>query len=188
MLEFVALGSDPIVGRAVAQELGGVAYVAERPDPDRPFASLVRVATSDPSALDAAADLGLYLCYVRTMRRHPEQWRHSMPTPGVVAVFGMLRKEGTTHAEADAHWRDVHAPLALRHHPGMWDYRQCSVVRTLAGVAYDGFALCAFGSRTDMRERFFDSAEGQEIIRADVASFASARSPKRVVAQEWRFS
>ncbi|MGE0728398.1 MAG: EthD family reductase [Acidimicrobiia bacterium] len=188
MLELVALGSDPDAARTVAQTHGGTAYLTDKPDPDRPFASMVRLATADPDALAPAADLGLYLCYVRTMRRHPEQWRHPLPTPGVVAVFGMVRKDGLTHAEADAHWRDIHAPLALRHHPGMWDYRQCSVVRTFAGVAYDGFALCAFGSRTELKERFFDGPEGQEIIRQDVAIFADGvRSPKRVLAQEWRF-
>jgi uncharacterized protein (TIGR02118 family) len=188
MLEFVALGSDPAVGRAVAQQCGGIAYLADRPSADRPFASMVRLATADPSVLEAAADVGLHLCFSRAMRSHPGQWRAPLPTPGVVAIFGLIGREGSTHAEVDAHWRDVHAPLALRHHVGMWDYTQCSVVHTFSGVAYDGLALCGFGSDADLRERFFDGPQGQEAIRADVARFADgARSPKRVLAREWRF-
>ena len=45
MLEFLALGSDPVAAKAVAQELGGVAYLADAAIESggtqaRPFASL----------------------------------------------------------------------------------------------------------------------------------------------------
>jgi hypothetical protein len=68
----------------------------------------------------------------------------------------------------------------------MWDYTQCSVVATLSGTPYDGFALCGFASEEDLRERFFDGPEGQAAIRADVATFADMeRSPRRVLMTEW---
>ena len=188
MLEFLALGSDPEAAKAVAQQLGGVAYLSTSGGEGRPFASIVRVATSDPSALAPADDLGRYLVYSRTMRSHPHNWTGPNPTPGLVAAFGMVRRDGMTHAQSDAHWRDVHAPLALRIHIGMWAYTQCSIVERFSGEDYDGIALCGFGSEDDLRLRFFDGPEGQQAIRDDVASFAdTSRSPRRVLCQEWTF-
>jgi uncharacterized protein (TIGR02118 family) len=187
MLELLAVGSDPEVGRAVATATGGIAYLAG-PDGDRPpiYRSLVRAVTADRTALEPAADVGLHVVYSRRVKEHPVDWEPGDPTPGVVATFAMLARPGLTHGECDAHWRDVHAPLALRHHVGMWDYTQCSVVATISGTPYDGFALCGFASEQDLRERFFDGPEGQEAIRADVAKFADMeRSPRRVLMTEW---
>lgn len=106
-------------------------------------------------------------------------------SPGVTAIFGMLHRPDLTHAEGDAHWRDTHAPLALRHHPGMWDYTQLSVIATIAGEPYDGFALVAFSSVADMRERFFGDDHDREVILDDIAKFADLNnSPNRVVTTE----
>lgn len=189
MLEFLALGSDPAAAKAVAQELGGVAYLSSAGLGDgRPFASIVRVATTEVAALAPAADLGRYLVYSRAMRSHPGNWRGPHPTPGVVAAFGMKRRPDLSHAQSDAHWRDVHAPLALRIHIGMWDYTQCSVVERFSGEDYDGIALCSFGSDADLRERFFDGPEGQQAIMEDIAKFADTKaSPRRVLCQQWTF-
>ncbi len=188
MLEFLALGSDPAAAKAVAQELGGTAYLSSGSSEGRPFASIVRVATSDPARLAPASDLGLYLAFSRTMRAHPHNWTGPNPTPGVVAAFGLVRRSDRSHLEADAHWRDIHAPLALRIHIGMWAYTQCSIVERFSGEDYDGIALCGFGSDDDLRQRFFDGPEGQQAIRDDVASFADTqRSPRRVLCQEWTF-
>ena len=100
----------------------------------------------------------------------------------------MVRRPDLTHEQADAHWRDVHAPLALRHHPGMWHYLQVSVDEVVAGPAYDGIALCGFPSEQERRERFFGGPEDRDIISADVAKFADVvRSPRRVRMAEWRF-
>ena len=142
MLELVALGSDPAAGLELARNLGGIAYVADGTDTrTMPWRSLVRVVTSDIDALAPGADIGRYLIYSRHMRANPGVWSHGTPTPGVVAAFGMIHHPDLSHNESDAHWRDKHAPLALRHHIGMWDYTQCSVVQTLQGPAYDGFAF-----------------------------------------------
>lgn len=187
MLELAAVGSDPVRALAVAREIGGVAYTSDAPMSDgRPFASLVLASTADPAPLASISDVGSYLVYRRTMRSHPPQWQAERPTPGLVAVFAMVRRSDRTHQQADAHWRDVHAPLALRIHVGMWDYQQCSVVHTFSGPDYDGFALCGFGSEADLRERFFDGPDGQQAIRDDVANFVDGqRSPRRVLCREW---
>lgn len=190
MLELIALGSDAARGREVAGQLGGVAYGAPKDAPaELPFRSLVRAVSSDRDALAPAADLGCYVVYRRVMRAEQIARELRQPTRGVVAIFGLHRNPALSHTLADAHWRDTHAPLALKHHPGMCDYLQCSVIATLEGPAYDGFAFCKFASEHDRRERFFDSDEGRGIILSDVAKFADLeRSPRAVHADHWDFS
>ncbi len=190
MLEFIALGRDAKRGREVAAELGGTAYGAAEDTPAAlPFRSLVRAVTSDLDALAPVAELGCYLSYRRAMRAESVERERGAPTRGVVAIFGMYRNASLTHAEADSHWRDTHAPLALTHHPGMCDYLQCSVIRVLEGPAYDGFAFCKFASQRDMKERFFDDEAGRQTILSDVAKFADTdRSPRAVRADHWDYS
>jgi hypothetical protein len=70
----------------------------------------------------------------------------------------------------------------------MWHYHQISIDDVLAGRRYDGIALCAFASEQELAERFFGGPEDQEVIRADVATFADTTgSPRRVRMTEWRF-
>lgn len=170
-----------------ARAVDGVALVAFDDDRRaRPFDTLV--IAGDRAALDAVADVGLYRVEVRPMRYQRRSWPPGSVTPGVTAAYPMLHRPDLTHDDADTHWRDVHAPLALRHHPGMWHYVQLSVEEVVTGPAYDGIALCAFPSEQELRERFFGGPEDQDVISADVSSFADvARSPRRVRLQEWRF-
>jgi uncharacterized protein (TIGR02118 family) len=189
VLELIALGMDAKRGREVAERLGGVSYGADDgAPPDLPFRSLVRTVTSDLDALVPAAEVGCYLAFRRVMRAESVATTPGRPIRGVVGIFGLHRNPVLSHGEADAHWRDTHAPLALKHHPGMCDYLQCSVVQVFAGPAYDGFAFCKFSDERDMRERFFDSDAGREIILSDVAKFADTeRSPRVVRADHWDF-
>jgi uncharacterized protein (TIGR02118 family) len=187
MMELVALGSNPERARDIATEMGGHAYVSDPAD-DRamPFRSLIRVSTDDRSLLAGADDIGTYLVFSRQVKTHPVNWASGEPSPGVSAVFGMVGHPDLSHAQSDAHWRDTHAPLALQHHPGMWDYAQLSAVATIDGPEYDGFAICSFASMEDLRTKFFANEEGQKIIRDDVASFADMkRSPRRVLTTEY---
>jgi len=171
----------------VARATGGTAFVAIERERDPMFTSLVLA--DDRTALEPVADVGLYAVEVRRMRHQRRTWPPATATPGVTATFPMVRHPDLTHEQADAHWRDVHAPLALRHHPGMWHYHQISVDDVLDGPVYDGVALCAFASEQEMTERFFGDDEDRRIIAADVASFADVdRSPRRVRMTEWRFA
>jgi uncharacterized protein (TIGR02118 family) len=170
----------------VARSIGGIAYVANDALREPAFGTLV--IGEDRAAMESVADIGLYQVQVRPMRHQRRFWPPGTASPGVTAAFGMLRRPGLTHAESDAHWRDVHAPLALRHHPGMWHYHQVSIDEVLDGRAYDGIALCAFASEQELAERFFGGPDDQEVIRADVATFAdTTQSPRRVRMTEWRF-
>ena len=105
--------------------------------------------------------------------------------PGVIGLFPMVRHPDRSHRDADRHWRDVHAPLALEHHAAMSHYTQLSVVHRLHGPEWDGFALCGFDSMEDLKERFFATPEGRIAIRDDVARFADTRSsPRRLIVVE----
>lgn len=186
MLELVALGSDETAAAEVAAAVGGIAYLANDATHDKaPFRSLVRAVVSDLDRLAPAADIALHVVFRRQIKSHDVTWPVGQPTPGVVAAFGLRRHPDRTHAEADAHWRDVHAPLAVEHHAAMWDYVQLSVIRTLDGPELDGIALCAFPTLEDYRERFFNDAESERIITADVAEFADLkRSPRPAILTE----
>lgn len=183
---FAALGSIGSDAVAIARAAGGTAYVADADQRDLAFASLVLA--DDADALAPVADIGLYRVELRRMRHQRRFWPDGEPSPGVTAIYGMVHHPDLTHEAADAHWRDVHAPLALRHHPGMWHYHQVSIVEVMQGIALDGLALCAFASGQEMRERFFGDDHDRDVISADVARFADgARSLRRVRATEWRF-
>ena len=153
---------------------------------DPAFTSLV--IGDDRDALEPLGDVGLYEVTVRPMRHQRRFWPADTVTPGVTAAFAMVRHPGLSHEQADEHWRATHAPLALRHHPGMWHYHQVTIDAVLAGAPFDGIALCAFASEQDMAERFFFDDEDRRVIGADVAEFADlASSPRRVRMLEWRF-
>ncbi|MBK02301.1 MAG: EthD family reductase [Actinomycetota bacterium] len=185
MHELVAVGNDPEAATAIASDLGAICYLSD-PKETRPmpFTTMVRAVTDSPERLESAAEFGTYLVFSRVIRERPVATDAGTASPGVTAVFPLLHHPDLTHQEADAHWRDIHAPLALRHHPGMWDYTQLSVISTLGGPQIDGFALVAFDSLESMKTRFFGDDNDREVIYADVASFADSKSPRRVVATE----
>ena len=179
MLELVALASDATAAAEAAEELGGLSYRNHDGDDDRrPYAGLVRVATDRIETLAEVADVGLYTAFARTIKAPTAP---ASPTR-VIGSFGLVHHPDLSRAETDRHWRDVHGPLALRSHSAMCDYTQISIVAVHAGLELDGIALCAFDSRDDLRERFFDDDAAKAAIQADVASFADVRrSPRRVV-------
>ena len=188
MYELLAAGNDLEAAESVARSLDGVCYLGD-PDEQRelPFRTLVRCVTDTPQSLAPAATVGLYLGFCRVIRERPTTSESGSSSPGVTAIFPLLHHPDLTHEQSDAHWRDVHAPLALRHHPGMWDYTQLSVVETLSGLEVDGFALVSFESTASMKERFFGDDNDREVIYQDVAKFADPQSPRRVVATETIF-
>ncbi len=88
-------------------------------------------------------------------------------------VSPVFRAPAMTHEQFDAHWRDRHAPLALRHHIGMWRYDQYTITETLTDGAapFDGIATLSFPTLDDFEGRLFDSDSGRDIIMADTARF-----------------
>ena len=180
-LELAATGTDPDAARQVAEALGGRLYIDERSDWQHlPFRCLVTAVTDDLTDLSQAASTGLYLVCRRTVKAGPA---------AAIALFPMLHNPARTHHQADAHWRDKHAPLALEHHPHMTHYTQLNVLQTLSGPTVDGFAMCGFASVDDLRERFYASKDSIRIIGEDVHRFADpANSPRRLIASLTEFS
>ena len=185
MFELVAVGNDIEAAVNVSSKLDGVCYLADPADERAlAFRTLVRCVTDSPQDLHSSAGYGMYFVFSRVIRERNTIVESGVPSPGITAIFPLLHHPNLTHEQSDAHWRDVHAPLALQHHPGMWDYTQLSVSRTLTGPAVDGFALVSFESMESMKERFFGDENDRDVIYRDVASFADSDSPRRVITTE----
>ena len=100
-------------------------------------------------------------------------WADGTEAPGVKLVSFMRRAAGMNHEQFVRHWSEQHTPLALAHHPGLWNYTQNVVRRayTPGGRDIDGIAELHFATRDDFENRFFDSDEGRQVIMDDVARF-----------------
>jgi uncharacterized protein (TIGR02118 family) len=87
-------------------------------------------------------------------------------------VFLCRRRPEITHEQYAAFVLEGHAPLALKHHPTLLRYVINVVEGSPAGAPeLDSLPALYFASLEDFRERLYDSPEGQEIIRRDVARF-----------------
>lgn len=93
--------------------------------------------------------------------------------PRVVMVSFVQRLHDLSHEQFVRHWTERHTQLALRHHVGLCGYRQHVVRRayTPGGHVIDGIAELEFATRDDFEQRFYDSDDGKQIIRADIARF-----------------
>ncbi len=100
-------------------------------------------------------------------------WPLGRRSPGIKGIYPVTRRAGMTTDAFSRHWRDVHGPLALRHHVGLSRYVQ-NVVQapiTPGAPACDGISELHFPTARDMRERFIDSPQGARRIADDVSSF-----------------
>jgi len=110
-------------------------------------------------------------------REHVQKAPAAPPPPGArspgVKIVGLVRRpDGMTHDAFVEHWLHRHVPLALRHHPALHRY-VTNVVEQRLGDApdWDGIAELCFPSIEAMRTGFFDSPEGERIIREDMTRF-----------------
>ncbi len=179
-LEIAAAASRVEAAVSLGRQLRGVAYVDARDGAKKlPFRALVTGVTDNLMQLGEDADVGLYVICRRIIK------------PGAANVYGLfplVHHPQKSHEQADAHWRDVHAPLALEHHAHMTHYVQLSVVQHIRGPEIDGFALCGFNSEDDLRNRFFTREESVQIIADDIENFANTKaSPRRLIAQPTQF-
>ena len=87
-------------------------------------------------------------------------------------IFLCRRRPDFTREQYAAFVLEGHAPLALEHHPTLLRY----VINIAEGTPpggpeIDSLLALYFASLEDFRERLYDSHEGQEIIRRDLARF-----------------
>jgi len=174
-LEIAACTNNLDAARHAASTLGGTLYWDGREEfAHLPFRALITCVTDNLTELASAADIGLYVVCRRIIK--PGQAH-------CVGLFPLVHHPKLTHEQADAHWRDQHAPLTFEHHVAMSHYSQLSVVHRISGPEIDGFALCGFESLDDLRERFYTLPNSAEIIANDVKKFADTRnSPRRLIA------
>ena len=163
------------VDRGDISHAPGTHYVDGRELSELPFCELLTTVTDDLTPYLANEGTGLYVVCQRVIKAG---------TANVYALFPLVRRADKTHAECDAHWRDTHAALALAHHRAMTHYVQLSVLATLQGSPYDGFALCGFQSIDDLNQRFYTTPASRQVITEDVSKFADLeRSPRRLIAK-----
>jgi len=117
-----------------------------------------------------------YLLREVVQKARARSWPLGERSPGVKGIYPVTRRTGLTPAAFERHWREVHGPLALRHHVGMCAYVQNVVVRPLTPAAppCDGISVLYFPSASEMRERFIDSPRGARRIADDVSRFVGS--------------
>jgi uncharacterized protein (TIGR02118 family) len=110
--------------------------------------------------------------------------RLGIRSPLVKLVCPIRRRPDMTHDAFVAHWLERHVPLALKHHPGLVRYVTNVVDESLGDAEpLDGIAELCFADETGLRERMFDSPEGERVIRDDIARFIGATAAYRT--SEW---
>jgi uncharacterized protein (TIGR02118 family) len=104
------------------------------------------------------------------------------PSPGVKLVCPLWRRPDLTHEQFVEHWLTRHVPLAKEHHPAMDRYVTNVVDQRLgtSGPDLDGIAEIHFPSAEILAQGFFASADGERIIREDIARFIGRTGPYRV--------
>jgi hypothetical protein len=147
--------------------------------------SVVRVqGLGDHDGWAEACDVALYRTATRHVLRHVRRWPLGEVTPGVTMLFSIHRKPGMSVHDFHAWWERSHAPVALRHHVGMWDYAQVSVVETVHGTPWDGFAVTQWPTLDDLMHRFSSGPEGTAALRDDAAQFTDATTLQRALMDE----
>jgi len=185
-LRLVAAFRDTVKATRLAEKICGTLYLDERQKTDHlPFSSLVSGVTDNLQAFIEAAEIGAYIVHRNIIKPRQNKDLHRDRLPGVIGLFALVANADLGHQRATEHWRDQHAPLALEVHKAMSHYTQLNILHRFKGPDWDGFALCGFDSMEDLRERFYDSPEGEKLIANDIARFADTRkSPRRIVAVE----
>lgn len=175
--------SDRKKAAEAATRTGGINLSATSSETNHlPFASLVLSVTDELDLFVGDADVGSYLVCERTMKNTPLLQLTKGNQPGSIGIFTMVANADLGARESDRHWRDKHSPLALEIHAAMTHYYQLSVLARFNGPVWNGFALCCFRNEDDLRNRFFNTPEGEAAIARDVAIFADpGKSPRRVI-------
>jgi uncharacterized protein (TIGR02118 family) len=135
---------------------------------------------------DVAREVNVWRVDTRTPVAWDRTWPDGEYAPGVKMVSFVRRAEALTHEQFVRHWTERHAPLARRHHLGLWNYRQHVVRRayTPGGAGIDGIAELNFRTRASFETEFYDSDEGRAAIAADVKRFIERPSGQAALMRE----
>ena len=179
----------PALPEAVRSFTGYVPFAEGASGHDEDVAAVVTMHVDGDAGVARSLDLAALLqapveAYLVDERR---QWNDFTP-PVIAQVSFVHRKPDLTRDEFADHWSNVHTGLARTHHPGVCRYTQNVVLEPLTPGArdIDGIAELSFRSETDLRERFYDSDAGKQVIRADVRAFIDVPRGWRLLGREIR--
>jgi hypothetical protein len=135
-------------------------------------------------ARDVARFMGGADAYVTTTHVQRDELPPAVPgtrSAGTKLVCPIVRRAGLDHEAFVAHWLERHVPLALAHHPRLRRYVTRVVDRRLSpgGADLDGIAELHLADDGGL----FASADGERIIREDMARFIGWTAGYRVA--EW---
>jgi uncharacterized protein (TIGR02118 family) len=110
-------------------------------------------------------------------------------TPGFTMVVPIVRASDLSHEQFDAHWRDRHAPLHVRHSPATERYEQVAIEATVSGSGrpWDGIGLLSFASRRAFDEEMFADADAQRALLDDATSFSDASRTEVLFVSEYTY-
>jgi uncharacterized protein (TIGR02118 family) len=119
-----------------------------------------------------------YRVYEVVQKEYAPSWPLGERSPGIKGIYTVDRRSDMTREGFAKHWHEGHGPLAVKHHIGLIKYVQNVNAGTLTRDApeFDGFATLHFPTAADMRDRFYDSAEGRKLIGEDVKRFVGSPS------------
>lgn len=142
-------------------------------DPGRLYDSPEGVAAVARDAGTLVSSVVGYRVDEAVQRDYERTWPAGAPSPGAKLIGLLRRTEAMTHEQFAEHWLHTHAPLALKHVLGMTRY-VINVVReplTPGAPEVDGIVEVQFATLEDLRNRRYDSPEGEAVIAADNAKF-----------------
>ena len=121
----------------------------------------------------SAAHVDAYLVDERVRIAGERDWPDGVEAPGIGRLSFVRALPALSRAEMARHWGEVHWPIARVHHPALWRYVQNVVVEPVTKDApvIDGIAELRFRSVSDLRERFYDSEAGRQVVADDVSRF-----------------
>ena len=154
-----------------------------RPGGQPAFDAVMELWTGDDTAAEACrlavrgrtgGESHLYRASEFLERDYDRTWPDGEVSPGIKSFYLALKRADITHEEMARHWGETHAPLALKHHVGMWRYVRNVFDAALTPDApnWDGVAELHFRNSDDLINRFYDSDEGRAVIAADIAKFS----------------
>jgi hypothetical protein len=151
-----------------------MAWLTDAPDP------------AGPQRWFPGASVDAYVVDEHVRVDYERSWPDGVASPGVRRISFVRAASGLSRDQMARHWGEVHWPIARVHHPALWRYVQNVVVAPLTRGApeVDGIAELHFRTIDDLRDRFYDSDEGRQVVAADVEQFLERGAGWRVLARE----
>jgi uncharacterized protein (TIGR02118 family) len=131
--------------------------------------------------------VGAYQVEEIVQKDYDRTWPSGTQSPGFKMIAFLRRLPDLTQEAFGQHWRERHGPLAVARQPGFWHYVQNHLVERLSegSPEWDGFGEIHYRSADDALTRSYDSEEGRQLIREDVARFMDYDRSRTLTTNEW---